>query len=76
MVSCLVSFPFCFASQGNLCCVSQVITACHKVVNQDERSTSFVRRFSPLYMSGPDSIAFNKMFRVIAKVLNSSLSNE
>ena len=34
--------PFGFASQGNLCCVLQVITASYKLVNQDEKSTSFV----------------------------------
>ena len=42
MVSCSMVSLFGFASQGNLCCVLQVITACYKVVNQDERSTSFV----------------------------------
>ena len=42
MISCSMVSLFDFASQGNLCCVLQVITACYKVVNQDERSTSFV----------------------------------
>ena len=42
MVSCSMVSLFGFASQGNLCCVLQVVTACYKVVNQDERSTSFV----------------------------------
>ena len=42
MVSCWIVSVLSFASQGNLCYVSQVITACDKVVIQDERLISFV----------------------------------